>query len=157
MNLTPEEAAHSLAEIRQTQARAVRSRPWFANWYTTGVAVFVTGIQFVTEPGTPRAVAVIGAVLLSAGLGALIAVFVRTRPAVPHRSLMDTASMTIFATWLGAAVVLTLVLALILSAQEIAYARTYAGLAMTVFMAGTGPLVGRWITARMADKIMKGA
>lgn len=156
MHVTPEEAAHRLAEIRRTQARAVGSRPWFPNWYTVGVAVFVTGIQFITEPGTPRAVLVIGAILLPAGLGALMAVFFHTRTAVPHRSLMDGKNWALFIGWLCAAIALCLTLALVLSFQGIPYARTYAGLAMTAFMAGTGPLVTRWITARMAAKLEGG-
>ncbi|GAA4565425.1 hypothetical protein [Planotetraspora kaengkrachanensis] len=154
--MNADEAARSLATIRDTQTRAVRSQPWFPTWYVVGVALFVTGIQFVTEPGMPVAVGGVFGVLLVAALGALVGVFVKTRRMTAHRSLLSPGEFVLFGVWLAACVALCLVLALRLQAAEIAYARTYAALVMTVFMAATGPLVARGISRRIARNIERG-
>ncbi len=151
--MDPEEAAQSLATIRQTQVKAVRSRPWFPTWYVVAVGMFVTGVQFVTEPGTPVPVTVITGVLLFAGMGALIAVFVRTRAMTTHRSLIRMDAMALFALWLFLSIVICLAVAFRLDATEVAYARTYGGLAMTAFQLATGPFVGRRISALLARGI----
>ncbi|MEV4455292.1 hypothetical protein [Microbispora sp. NPDC049633] len=151
--MNPEEAAQSLAAIRQTQAKAVRSQPWFPAWYAVGVGLFVTGVQFVTEPGTPVPVTVITGVLLCAGMGALIAVFIRTRTMTTHRSLMRADALAVFAVWLFVSIGICLAVAFRLSAAEVAYARTYGGLAMTGFQLVTGPFVGRWVSALLARGI----
>ncbi|WP_169948780.1 hypothetical protein [Microbispora sp. H11081] len=151
--MDPEEAARSLATIRQTQVKAVRSQPWFPAWYGVGVGLFVTGVQFVTEPGTPVPVTVITSVLLCAGLGALIAAFVRTRTMTTHRSLMRADAIAVFAVWLLLSIGICFAVAFRLSAAEVAYARTYAGLVMTAFQLVTGPLVGRWVSVLLARGI----
>lgn len=43
-----------------------------------------------------------------------------------------------------------------LAASETAYAATYGCLAMTAFMAVTGPLVTRWISWRFAARVEGG-
>ncbi|MEZ0076738.1 hypothetical protein [Planotetraspora sp. GP83] len=154
--MNPEEAARSLSAIRRTQAKAVGSEPWFPTWYAAGVGVFVTGAQFITEPGTPVSVIVGGGLVLTAGLGALIGRLVTSRRMTAHRSLTSPAGMVVFALWLCAGIGLCLALALWLASAEIAYARTYAGLVMTAFMAATGPYVARWISRQMVLKIEKG-
>ncbi|MEO3810860.1 hypothetical protein ABGB17_17815 [Sphaerisporangium sp. B11E5] len=149
--ITPEDAARTLNEIRTSQARLIRSRPWFPAWYTTGVALYVTGIQFLTEPGTPVAATSTGIAVLTLALAALVLTFAfRTRHR-PHRALVTWKILAIFATWLATAIALCLVLALALS--DISYARTYAALAMTAYMTATGPLIARHITNRMAATI----
>ncbi|MGI5154691.1 hypothetical protein [Microbispora sp. CA-102843] len=155
--MNPEEAARSLATIRQTQAKAVRSRPWFPTWYVVAVGLFVTGVQFVTEPGTPVPVTVITGVLLAAGMGALIAVFVRTRAMTTHRSLMRVDAVAVFVLWLLLGIGMCLAVAFRLHAAEVAYARTYAGLVMTAFQLVTGPFVGRWVAALLARGIENGS
>jgi hypothetical protein len=150
--MNPEEAAQNLATIRRTQAKAIGSEPWFPTWYAVGVGLYVTGIQCVTEQGTPVPVTVGGAVLLSAALGALIALLVKTRRITAHRSLLSSAVIA-FTTWLLVAIAITFVLALVFESREVAYGRTYAALVMTAWMAATGPFVARLISRRMARKI----
>src|SRR3954452_22162585 len=70
-SVNADEAAQSLATIRCTQTRAVRSQPWFPTWYVVGVSLFVAGMQLVTEPGVPGPLSGGVAVLLCAALGAM--------------------------------------------------------------------------------------
>ncbi|ETK31183.1 hypothetical protein [Microbispora sp. ATCC PTA-5024] len=153
--MNPDEASRSLATIRATQAKAVGSQPWFPTWYAAGVGLLVTGVQFVTEPGTPVPVTVAGGVALTAALGALVALLVKARRMTAHRSAVSPAGIAAFLVWLLASVGICLAIALRLDAAEVAYARTYAGLAMTGCMAATGPFVARWISGQMARKIEK--
>ncbi|WP_182883430.1 hypothetical protein [Microbispora sp. H10949] len=152
-----EEAERSLALIRRTQAKAVRSQAWFPAWYAAGVGLFVTGVQFVTEPGTPVVVMMVTGLLLAAGMGALIALLVRTRTMTAHRSLVRANVMTLFMLWLALGIGLCLAVAFRLDAAEVAYARTYAGLVMTAFLLVTGPFVGRWMSAMLARRIESGS
>ncbi|MEV7967073.1 hypothetical protein AB0O34_13960 [Sphaerisporangium sp. NPDC088356] len=154
--ITPEAAARSLREIRASQAGIVRARPWFPTWYPVGVGVYVTGLQFFTEPGTSGLLAVTGTTLLAVALAGLIVVLARTNRQVPHRSLVRPAVVGAFVVWLLVGVAVCMVLAITLSSAEVAYGRTYAGLAVTAFMALTGPAVAFAITRRMAAKIEQG-
>ncbi|WP_248963679.1 hypothetical protein [Sphaerisporangium perillae] len=154
--ISPEDAAHSLHEIRAAQAKMVRARPWWPGWYTTGVALYVTGMQYCTEPGTTPAVQVTGITLLSLVLAGLVAAMALSSRQRPHRSLVTPAVLGAFGAWLLVGIALCMVLALALSGAGISYGRTYAGLAMTAYMAVTGPLVARWITRRMAATIERG-
>ncbi|MEW9534120.1 hypothetical protein [Microbispora sp. NPDC049125] len=152
--MDPEEAARSLATIRNTQVRTLESEPWFPTWYTVGVGVVVTGVQFVTEPGTSTPVIVGASVLLTAALGALVGTLVRTRRVQAHKSLIPAALAT-FLAWMFVLVGVCLVIAFRLDALEVAYGRTWAALTMTALMAVTGPFVSRWIARQMARKIEK--
>jgi drug/metabolite transporter (DMT)-like permease len=156
-SVNADEAAQSLATIRDTQTRAVRSQPWFPTWYVVGVSLFVAGMQLVTEPGVPGPLSGGVAVLLCAVLGAMVAVLVKTRRMTAHRSLLPPGGFVVFGVWLAACVALCLILALRWHTAEIAYARTYAALVMTAFVAATGPLVSRGISRMIARKIEKGA
>ncbi|GII57015.1 hypothetical protein Pth03_54040 [Planotetraspora thailandica] len=155
--MNPDEAARSLATIRETQTRAVTAQPWFPTWYVIGVSLFVTGMQAVTEPGTPVPLSAGLGIVLCAGLGALVAVLVKTRRMTAHRSLQSGGGFAVFGGWLVLCFCLCLALALRLDAAGISYARTYAALAMTAFIAATGPLVARRISRLIARKIEKGA
>jgi hypothetical protein len=155
--MNPDEAARSLATIRETQTRAVRAQPWFPTWYVVGVCLFVTGIQVVTEPGVPGLLSAGAGVLLCAGLGALVAALVKTRRMTAHRSLQSAGGFAVFGGWLALCVGICMALALRLAAAEIAYARTYAALAMTAFVAATGPFAARGISRLIARRIEKGA
>ncbi|WP_214412701.1 hypothetical protein [Sphaerisporangium fuscum] len=152
-SLTPDEAARVLKEIRASQARVVGARPWWPGWYTTGVALYVTGVQFLTEPGTPAAVMAVGLTILTVLLTRLIVALVRGNRPQPHRSLVTAPVVAAFTAWLLSAVAACLVAAIWLSVSGLPYARTYAGLGLTVYMALTGPPVARWITRHMAAKI----
>lgn len=151
--ITPEDAARTLREIRTSQARVIRSRPWFPAWYTTGVALYVTGVQFLTEPGTPMNTMTTGIAVLSAALLALVLTLAYRTRRRPHRTLVTPKILAVFAAWLVTAILLCLALALPLDAAGIPYARTYAALVMTVYMAATGSVVARHITDRMAAAI----
>ncbi|MDH2429829.1 hypothetical protein [Sphaerisporangium sp. TRM90804] len=155
-SITPEEAARSLAVMRASQARIIRGRPWFPGWYTTGVALHVTGIQFLTEPGTSRAVTVTGVIALTAALGGLVVALAVSRRQRPHRSLVTPGILAVFTAWVLLSMAVCWVLALGLTFAEVPYARTYAALAMTAFMAATGPIVARRITGHMAARIEAG-
>ncbi|WP_405141560.1 hypothetical protein OG589_31155 [Sphaerisporangium sp. NBC_01403] len=152
-SITPEAAAHSLREIRASQAGIVRARPWFPTWYPVGVGVYATGLQFFMEPGTSGPLAVTGITLLTVALAGLIVALARTNRQVPHRSLVRPAVVGAFVVWLLVGVAVCMVLAVTLSSAEVAYGRTYAGVAMTAYLAVTGPAVGHAITRRMAAKI----
>ncbi|MEU8266015.1 hypothetical protein AB0B89_02515 [Sphaerisporangium sp. NPDC049002] len=154
--ISPEAAARSLREIRSSQAGIVRARPWFPTWYPTGVGVYVTGVQFLTEPGSSRPLAVTGITLLTLGLAALVFALARTNRQVPHRSLVRPGLVGAFVAWLLVGVALCLVLAVALTSAEVPYARTCAGLAMTAYLAITGWAVARAITRRIAAKIEQG-
>ncbi|WP_432926037.1 hypothetical protein ACQPZZ_34570 [Microbispora sp. CA-135349] len=154
--MNPEEAAQSLATIRRTQAKALRSEPWFPHWYTTGVGVFVTGGQFVTEPGTPIPVMIGGGLVLLTGMVILAFLMVRRRKMSAHRSLMTGSGSVAFAVWLVGSIALDIALTFWLTFAEVPYGRTYGALAMTVFMAATGPFVARWISDRMARRVESG-
>ncbi|MFC6083942.1 hypothetical protein [Sphaerisporangium aureirubrum] len=155
-HITPEDAARTLSEIRASQARLIRSRPWFPAWYTTGVGLYVTGIQFFTEPGTSVGVMRTGIGVLTVALIGLVLALVLLGHQRPHRALVTWRVLGIFGAWLVTALVLCFVLALALSAVEVPYARTFAALVMTVYMAVTGPPVARRITRRMAATIEAG-
>ncbi|MFC7385862.1 hypothetical protein [Sphaerisporangium rhizosphaerae] len=155
-DISPEEAARTLREIRESQARMIRSRPWFPAWYTTGVALFVTGMQFLTEPGTPGAATAAGIVVLTLALTGSVGALVLFERQRPHRSLVTGSILLWFMAWVAVCVGVCLAVALPLSGAGVPYARTYAGLAMTAFMAVTGPLVGRWITRRIAATVEAG-
>lgn len=54
MEITPEEAARSLAQVHETQHRVLRAAPpMFPTWYPVAVWIVVTGMQFVTEITPP--------------------------------------------------------------------------------------------------------
>ncbi|OPG11887.1 hypothetical protein [Microbispora sp. GKU 823] len=155
--MNPEEAARSLATIRQTQAKALSAEPWFPTWYGVGVGLFVTGMQFVTEPGTPVPVTVAVGLLLFAGLGALVAVLVRTRRIKAHRSLTRPKMIAALMAWIGTAIALCLALAFAIDAAGVAYARTYAALVMTAYLLVTGPLAGRLLTGMLVRRAVGGS
>ncbi|MFC0865733.1 hypothetical protein ACFHYQ_25885 [Sphaerimonospora cavernae] len=154
--MNPEEAAQNLATIRETQVRAVGSHRWFPAWYMAGIGLFVTGIQFVTEPGAGSPVKAVVAALLAAGLGALAAVFVGTRRMTVDNGLAWPAFLPVFLPWLAVGLGLALGSAFFFSAMEVPYGRTYGGLAFTAFMAATSPLISRWVARRMARKLEAG-
>ncbi|MFC4532446.1 hypothetical protein [Sphaerisporangium dianthi] len=154
--VTPEEAARTLREIRDSQARVIRARPWFPAWYTTGLALYITGVQFCTERGTPGPVMVAGLIVLTLAMGGMVGAVVFVRRQRPHRSLVTWRLLVSYAAWLMVAIALSTALALPLAMAGVPYARTYAGLTMTAYMAVTGPLIGWWMTRRIAAAIEAG-
>ncbi|MGW4643480.1 hypothetical protein ACWEN6_33530 [Sphaerisporangium sp. NPDC004334] len=154
--ISPEEAARTLREIRESQARMIRARPWFPAWYPIGVALFVTGMQFLTEPGTPGAATATGIVVLTLALAGSVGALVLFERQRLYRSLVTASVLVTYIAWVAVCVGLCLAVALLLSGGGVPYARTYAGLAMTAFMAVTAPLVGRWISRRIAAAVEAG-
>ncbi|GGL08780.1 hypothetical protein Sme01_12640 [Sphaerisporangium melleum] len=154
--ISPDEAAHTLREIRTTQARVVRARPWFPAWYTTGVALYVTGVQFATEPGTPMTVTVTWIIALTAALVGLVLALVFLERQRPYRSLVTPGVLGVFLAWVASAVAVGAAFAFPLDGAGVPYARTWATLVMTAYMTVSGPTVARWITRRMASEIEAG-
>lgn len=150
--MDPEEAARNLATIRQTQVKALSAQPWMPTWYGVGVGLFVTGVQFVTEPGTPIPVTVGLGLLLCAGLGALVAVLVRTRRIKAHRSLTGPKMVAALLAWVSVGIGICMALALLLDGAGVAYARTWAALVMTAYLYVTGPLAGRRLTGMLVRR-----
>ncbi|MFI6508481.1 hypothetical protein ACIBCT_12820 [Streptosporangium sp. NPDC050855] len=150
MSISPEDAARTLADVRTTQARALRAEPWFPAWYPVGVALFATGVTFVSEPGTDPAVTAGGIVVLTIALVGLVLRLTLTARMRAHRSLLEPAALTGFVVWVLASVGVAFAVAFPLDAAGVAYSGTYGCLVMTAFMAATGPLVGRWISSRLA-------
>ncbi|WP_113699741.1 hypothetical protein [Nonomuraea lactucae] len=84
--MNPDEAARSLAAIRETQTKAIRSQPWFPTWYVVGVGAFVTGVQAVTEPAPldvpyARTVAALAMTVSMAVTGPMVAWWISRRMA----------------------------------------------------------------------------
>ncbi|MGC5014755.1 hypothetical protein ACLQ2R_28650 [Streptosporangium sp. DT93] len=153
MSISPEDAARTLADVRTTQARALLAEPWFPAWYPVGVALFCTGIVFVSEPGTEPAVTIGGVVVLTIALVGLVLKLALTARMRAHRSLLESASLTGFVLWVMVSMGVAFAVTFPLEAAGVAYSGTYGCLTMTVFMAATGPFVGRWISRRLAARV----
>ncbi|MEU8385673.1 hypothetical protein [Streptosporangium sp. NPDC048865] len=155
MDITPEEAARTLEQVRETQRKVLRAAPpMFPAWYPVAVWVFVTGMQFVTE--IPSAGWIWGAVAaLSAGLAAAVLKFVRdVRNAKlrPHSSVMDPWAWAGFAGWVVVTGLSALPMAFWLGDLGVAYPRTLMGVIMTVIVAITSPPLARWMSGRTARR-----
>ncbi|GAA0441055.1 hypothetical protein Acor_11920 [Acrocarpospora corrugata] len=151
MYITPEEAARSLAQIRETQHRALRSAPpMFPSWYVVAVWVFITGIQFFTEV-TPLWVLWIALPVLSIGLVVAVLKFVkeiRNQSVRPHPSVVDPWAWGGFAVWIILTTLGSVGLAVGLKALGFAYPGTVMGITMTVIAVITTPILTRWMSMR---------
>lgn len=155
MDITPEEAARTLAQVHETQRRVLRAAPpMFPAWYPVAVWIFVTGMQFVTE--VPYAWWIWGVVAaLWAGLTFAIIRFVReikNAKVRPHSSVTDPRGWIGFMAWLLATIFASYALALWLTALGVAYPRTLAGVIMIVVAAITAPVLARWMSALTARR-----
>jgi hypothetical protein len=150
--VNPEEAAQSLALIRQTQAKAIRTQTWLPTWFITGVGVLVTGVLVVSEPGTPIPVTICGGILLMAALGALTAVFAKTRPMTVSDPAMRRAFSAVYLPWLFAGIVLCWVASFALQAADVPYGMAGGGVVMTVYFALGSRAISRRIARRVARR-----
>ncbi|MEU7912728.1 hypothetical protein [Microbispora bryophytorum] len=150
--MNPEEAARSLTTIRQTQAKAMRSLPWLPTWFIAGIGLLVTGILCVSEPGTPIPMAVGGGILLCAAMGALIAVFARTRPMTVNEPAIRRAFSAVYLPWLFGGLVLCWVVSFALQAADVPYGMACGGVAMTAYFALGGRAISRRIARRVARR-----
>ncbi|GAA0828519.1 hypothetical protein ACFQVD_11090 [Streptosporangium amethystogenes subsp. fukuiense] len=155
MDITPEEAARSLAQVHETQHRVLRAAPpMFPAWYPVAVWIFVTGMQFVTEIA-PAWWFWIAVAALSAGLVAAVLKFVsdvRNANLRPHSSMTDPWAWVGFTVWLVTTGLAGSVLALWFKELGVAYPRTVMGVTMIVIVAVTAPLLARWMSARTARR-----
>ncbi|GAA4203156.1 hypothetical protein GCM10022252_60320 [Streptosporangium oxazolinicum] len=155
MDITPEEAARTLDQVRETRRRVLRAAPpTFPAWYPVVVWGFVTGMQFVTEVPSFRWLWV-AVVALWAGLAVAVFTFVReVRNASlrPHSSVMDPWAWVGFTGWLVATCLGSVVLALWFKDLDLAYPRTLMGVTMTVIVAITSPPLARWMSRRTARR-----
>ncbi|MEU4408845.1 hypothetical protein AB0F88_30375 [Streptosporangium sp. NPDC023963] len=155
MDITPEEAARTLAQVHETQRKVLRAAPpMFPAWYPVAVWAFVTGIQFVTEipPAWWIGIAVPA---LSAALVLAVLKFVRdVRDAKlrPHSSVVDPWAWAGFTGWVLVTVVASAPLALWFTDLGLAYPRTLMGVIMTAIVAITSPLLARWMSGRTARR-----
>ncbi|WP_055480269.1 hypothetical protein [Sphaerimonospora mesophila] len=150
--MKPEEAAENLANIRRTQAKAVTQR-WFPAWYLGGIGLFLTGLQFITEPGIPNLVRVGVGISIFLGLGALIAVLARTRRMTAGSGLAWPAFLPVFLPWFSVGIGLMLGLMFLFNTMGMTYWRTFGSLAFAVYLALGSPLISRWSSRRMARKL----
>ncbi|GIH91387.1 hypothetical protein ACFFMN_30945 [Planobispora siamensis] len=155
-DLSPEEAARALSGIRATQARAVRSTPWFPTWFVIGIGLSITLIQFAADPLTSLPLRVAGLVLAVAGITGCSIVIGRSGKMRTHKSVVEAGGLLGYFVWVIALVIFAVALALVLAALDIPYAATWACLAMTAVMGLTGPILARWISRRIADKLERG-
>jgi hypothetical protein len=156
MSISPEDAARALSGIRGVQAQAIRSEPFFPAWFTVGVALFATGVSFFTEPGTSPLTTATGIAVLTVALAAMVFRLARGTRMRTHHSLIKPETVSGYVCWVLVSVAVALAVALPLNAREVAYAGVQGCLAMTVFMAATGPLIARWMSRRTADAIRDG-
>ncbi|MEV0592225.1 hypothetical protein [Nonomuraea cavernae] len=151
MHITPEEAAQSLAQIHETQRRALRSAPpMFPSWYVVAVWVFVTGMQFFTEV-TPLSALRIALPVLSIGLMAAVFKFVmdiRNQSMRPHPGVVDPWAWGGFAVWIVITAFGSVGVAVGLEALGVSYPRTVMGVTMTVVALITTPILTRWMSMR---------
>jgi len=150
--MDPEEAARSLATIRQTQVKAMKSQPWLPTWFIAGIGVLVTGILVVCEPGTPIPVTVAGGILLTAALGALTAVFAKTRPMTVNDPAIRRAFSAVYLPWLFAGIVLCWVVSFALQAADVPYGMAGGGVVMTAYFAVGSRAISRRIARRVARR-----
>ncbi|MFD1929912.1 MULTISPECIES: hypothetical protein [Nonomuraea] len=155
MHITPEDAAQSLAQIQQTQRRALRSAPpMFPSWYLVAVWVFVAGLQLFTEVTPPWALW-IGVPVLSIGLVVAIFRFVtdlRDQSLRPHPSVVDPWAWAGLAGWIVATALVSVAMTLGLGALGFAYPRTFMGVIMVAIVALTAPVLTRWMSERTARR-----
>ncbi|XVQ84777.1 hypothetical protein ACQP2K_39150 [Microbispora siamensis] len=150
--MNPEEAARSLATIRQTQAKAMKSQPWLPTWFIVGIGLFVTGILFVSEPGTPVPVIVGSAILFCAAMGALTAVFAKTRPMTVNDPAIKRAFSAVYLPWLAGGILLGYAVSFPLAAAHVPYGMACGGLALTLYFALGSRAVSRAIARRAARR-----
>jgi hypothetical protein len=151
MHITPEEAAQSLAQIRETQHRALRSAPpMFPSWYVVAVWIFITGVHFFIEV-TPVWVLWIAIPVLSIGLMVAVLKFVmeiRNQSVRPHPSVVDPWAWGGMAIWIVLTALGSVGLTLGLEAFGVAYPGTIMGVTMTVIAVITTPILTRWMSMR---------
>ncbi|GAA3442098.1 hypothetical protein [Planomonospora venezuelensis] len=155
-DLSPEEAARALSDIRATQARAVRSTPWFPAWFVIGIGLSVTCILAASDPLTPVPMRIAGIVLATAGITGCSVAVGRSGSMRAHKSVTDAGGLIGYFVWVLSIVGLTIPFALFLAWRDVPYAAACAGLAMTAAMGLTGPFLARWISGRNASKIERG-
>lgn len=155
MDITPEEAARTLAQVHETQRRVLRAAPpMFPAWYPVAVWTFVTGIQFVTEI-PPTWWLLIAVPALTAGLVLAVLKFVRDvrdTKLRPHSSVVDPWAWVGFTGWMVVTSLASVPLALWFVELGIAYPRTTMGVIMTAIVAITSPLLARWMSVRTARR-----
>ncbi|SDK69772.1 hypothetical protein [Nonomuraea jiangxiensis] len=160
MHITPEEAAHSLAQIRRTQHRALRSAPpLFPSWYLVAVWVFVAGIQLVTEV-TPPWVLWIGVPVLAIGLAVAVVklvVDIRNQSLRPHASVVDPWAWAGMVGWIVVTTLGSIVLTFGLQVLEVDHPRTIMGAIMVAVVAASAPVLTRWMSWRTARRAAQGA
>ncbi|MBX6385190.1 MAG: hypothetical protein IRZ07_19840 [Microbispora sp.] len=151
--MNPEEAARSLATIRQTQARAMRAPSWLPTWFITGIGLLITAILTVAEPGRLPVPAIVAGVLsLGAAMVALSVVFAKTRPITVRDRGARRAYWAVYVPWLACGILLSYAVSFPLSWAHVPYAAAYGGLAMTLYFAVGSRPVSRAIARRMARR-----
>lgn len=150
--MNPEEAARNLATIRQTQTKAIKTQTWLPTWFIGGVGLLVTGILVVCEPGTPIPVTICGGILLMAAMGALSAVFAKTRPMTVSDPAMKRAFSAVYLPWLFAGIVLCWVVSFALQAADVPYGMAGGGVVLTVYFVLGSRAISRLIARRVARR-----
>ncbi|MFF3442647.1 hypothetical protein [Streptosporangium sp. NPDC002721] len=155
MDITPEEAARTLDQVRETQRRVLRAAPpMFPAWYPVAVWAFVTGIQFATEiPPTWWLLVAVPA--MTAGLVLAVLKFVRdvkNAKLRPHSSVVDPWAWVGFTAWMVVTGLASIPLVLWFTGVGLAYPRTLMGVIMTAIVAVTSPLLARWMSGRTARR-----
>ncbi|MEV5411671.1 hypothetical protein AB0K60_22885 [Thermopolyspora sp. NPDC052614] len=156
MNISPDDAARALADVKHTQHTALRSAPpMFPSWYLGAVWIVVTGIQFATEVLSGPA-AVIGVIVALIALFASVIKFIRdvnTMSLRPHRSIVDPWAWVGFSAWLIATIGLSFALLAAFIAVGFPYPRTGCTLLTAVVVLFTAPWLPRWMTMRTARRL----
>ncbi|MEU6427548.1 hypothetical protein ABZ860_16780 [Microbispora sp. NPDC046973] len=151
--MNPEEAARSLATIRQTQAKAMRAQPWLSTWWVTTVGLLITGILAVVEPGRlPVPMIVLGVLLLCAAMAVLGAVYAKTRPmSVSDRTIRRDFSV-LYLPWLFGGILLNYAVSFPLAAAHVPYGMACGGVALTLYFALGSRPISRAIARRTARR-----
>ncbi|MEU6413738.1 hypothetical protein [Microbispora sp. NPDC046933] len=151
--MNPEEAARSLATIRQTQAKAMRAQPWLSTWFITSLGLLITGILAVAEPGRLPVPAIVGCVLLlAAAMVALGTVYGKTRPMSVKDPALRRDFSAVYLPWLAGGILLSYAVSFPLAAAHVPYGMACGGLAMTLYFALGSRAVSRAIARRTARR-----
>lgn len=152
MTIHPDEAARSLAEVRERQSRALAAG-LIPRWYWWAIALLITLFCAGIESERP---ALIAATVVVFVLGVATAVFIvvtRAKAQMRHDLLGPRFAVAIAGFVLGA-VAVTLGVALALQAADVGYPATLASLVNVAILVIGGPILMRKLHALAAARTL---
>jgi hypothetical protein len=153
MAIHPDEAARSLAEVRERQSRALAAG-LIPNWFWWAIAALVTVFCFGIESKRPAFIA-IAATVFGVGIAVSVVTVVTRGPAQVRNDLLGPTAGLLITCFVLGVVGVTLGVAFTLRAAGVAYPATWASLVDAVGLIVGGPILMRKLHALAAARALR--